>query len=325
MSRKPFSIGGGSSGSGTVSSGTSPQLAYYSAATTVASIAESSYSSANGTLTWTAGAATSTNNIATVADSASNTGTGYLLSLSAAGSSAINGITIDRGASATGSRAIRVRDNTVEKAYIDFSGNLIAASFTNNGATTWTNAAAPGTPASGKTAEYADSTYKRMCGKDDAGNVACMGGMLLDEQDASGTFTGTGAQADIYTKSVPANTIGPGGCVRAEAYFTRNSGTGNIAFQWVFGATTIITYGTTASTVTTYWKVSCKVCNNSGVTNAQWMVADPLLIATSYTVVGGFNTGSNDTTGAMTFKLQANAASSEILNKKGWTITYERF
>jgi hypothetical protein len=52
--KKPFSLGGGGgTGSGTVSSGTSPQLAYYSAATTAASIAESSYSSANGTLTWT--------------------------------------------------------------------------------------------------------------------------------------------------------------------------------------------------------------------------------------------------------------------------------
>lgn len=94
MPRKPIAIGGGGSGSsGTVSSGTSPQLAYYSGATTVASIAESSYSSANGTVTWTQKA--NGNNAVIIKRFTDAAPTGCLLQLQNAAGTALNTCTLD--------------------------------------------------------------------------------------------------------------------------------------------------------------------------------------------------------------------------------------
>lgn len=94
-------------------------------------------------LTITGTAATGTNNVVTATDTASNTGTGYAFNGTTAGSSALNGLKLNRGAAGTGSRALSVQDASVEKAWIDFSGNssfasMAFGSLVMNGATSGT-------------------------------------------------------------------------------------------------------------------------------------------------------------------------------------------
>jgi hypothetical protein len=68
------------------------------------------------------------------------------------------------------------------------------------GTTTWNNVGPPATPGTGTTAVYVDSTTKKLCSKDDAGNVNCTGAAAGASTPAilGGTCSGTAAsQASI--------------------------------------------------------------------------------------------------------------------------------
>jgi hypothetical protein len=90
---------------------------------------------------------------------------------------------------------------------------------------------------------------------------------LLNIQLALAPITGTGAAANIYSFSVPANTMGSGKGIRVKAWWQHTTGTASVAYTVTFGGTTIHSFSS-VSTGAGFFAEEY-IFNNAGVQNAQ--------------------------------------------------------
>ncbi|PYV75579.1 MAG: hypothetical protein DMG96_16580 [Acidobacteria bacterium] len=124
------------------------------------------------------------------------------------------------------------------------------------GTTTWNNVAAPATPAANTTAVYVDSTTKKLCSKDDGGNVNCTGASAASSPSV---FTSTGTTAQTGVKFIHGNS-------------TLNNG-GNLT----------VTFGTSFTNATSF------DCNASDATNAPGVIGVQNQTANSIKISGTAN------------------------------------
>lgn len=112
------------------------------------------------------------------------------------------------------------------------------------------------------------------------GDLTCDWPNFIDKQDASGAITGTGADATVFSSTIPA--IPAGKCIRATVWFLKTGGD-TCVFKWKFGDGTpgVYAYGTTTVAASNSARTSAVVCNNSGVQNAQTITGDFLMLDAS--------------------------------------------
>jgi hypothetical protein len=89
---------------------------------------------------------------------------------------------------------------------------------------------------------------------------------LLNEQGPAGAITGTGADAVVYTFTIPANVIAAGKGIRVRYWANHNSGATAQTHKLIFGASN---YVSNSDTGTGQVYLEAVIFNNAGVTNAQ--------------------------------------------------------
>jgi hypothetical protein len=144
-----------------------------------------------------------------------------------------------------------------------------------------------------------------------AGVITCTD-PILNTQDAAAEITGDGTDLTIYTYTVPANTIPAGECIRATVYAQHTTGTAGTTYKWYFGGTSIAN-GSSSSTGP--WASTVRVCNNAGVTNAQYLIQFPASVGSTYqqAVIG---TPAEDTTGAVILKATFSVVNTDKVTPK---------
>lgn len=143
-----------------------------------------------------------------------------------------------------------------------------------------------------------------------------VGSTILNEQGPATAVTGTGAAANLYTFSMPGNSMSTVSCVRATAFFQHTTGTASTTFTWNFGAASFTSSG---STVIAGAKSTITVCN-SGATNSQWLAVDNLIVGTTLQQGAQFNTSAIDTTASTTISFQFTVAGTDAVTPKGWLV-----
>jgi hypothetical protein len=90
---------------------------------------------------------------------------------------------------------------------------------------------------------------------------------LLNAQLALSAIVGNGGVQNIYSFSVPANTIGAGKGIRVKAWWQHTTGSASVAYTVTFGGTTIHSFSSTSTGAGSL--VEEYIFNNAGVQNAQ--------------------------------------------------------
>src|SRR5260221_248775 len=80
-------------------------------------------------------------------------------------------------------------------------------------------------------------------------------------------IVGTGADATLYTFTIPANNVGAGKGMRVSAGFLHGLGSASITYKLILGSTTVCSYSASGSTATESWQF--EIINNPGIQNAQ--------------------------------------------------------
>jgi hypothetical protein len=135
---------------------------------------------------------------------------------------------------------------------------------------------------------------------------------LLNKQDAAAEITGDTTDLTFFTYTVPANTLGSGGCIRAQVWAQHTTGTASTVYKWYFGSTA--TSGSTSTSTGVYYS-AVRVCNNAGVTNAQSLFQTLSSVgSTGYSAL--LATPAEDTTGAVILKVTFAVAATDKLTPK---------
>lgn len=130
---------------------------------------------------------------------------------------------------------------------------------------------------------------------------------LLNTQGVTSAITGTGADAPIYTFTIPANTLAAGKGIRVTASFAHGTGTASVSYKLSFGATNVLT--PVAATAGSYF-MTAVIMNNPASTSAQrgsGMTTSAAAVVQSVAA----NAPSEDTTGAVIVKLTFNVAATD--------------
>lgn len=156
----------------------------------------------------------------------------------------------------------------------------------------------------------AGSTIKNAILKSATLNEASSGNAvtLLNLQDVSGPLTGNSSDQTIWTYILPANTLAAGKGVRVTFAVAHGTGTASVSYKIFFGATSVASGASTASTV--YGK--SETFNRPGITNGQRGIGYVL----GGTAVAGITTGNSpaeDTTAAVTIKVTFNVANTDAV------------
>lgn len=144
--------------------------------------------------------------------------------------------------------------------------------------------------------------------------ASAVGTTLLNSQGPLTAVTGTGAAANIYTFSIPGNTMSTTSCIRATAFFHHSTGSASVPYSWNFGGTSLTFAGNTGSNQA---HSSIIVCNN-GATNVQYLSAD-IIIATAV-LTSQIGTAAVDTTTAQSISLQFNVAATDAAKPDAFVV-----
>jgi hypothetical protein len=139
---------------------------------------------------------------------------------------------------------------------------------------------------------------------------------LLNKQDTLSPVVGTGADANLYTFTIPANTLAAGKGIHFKAYWHHTTGTASVTMKLKFGATTLTS---NASASTTFDHFEGDIYNNSGVTNAQTSFLD--VYQNNVFLGSGATTSANDMTTAITISLTFNVANTDQVTPVFWLLT----
>lgn len=197
---------------------------------------------------------------------------------------------------------------------LTFTGNggIVAKSFTANGTATQLTCPempAPATPTSGVMYIYCSSVDHQVHTLNSNGiDWGLPGSYMLTNVNGGSTVVGTGALATVYTYAIPAFAMKAGTGIQVDAWFRCSPCVGGaITWQWNYGATSIASLSD-AATTTTISHAGLRVFNNSGVTNAQTMVAENIFHGTAPVSPGAPATPAENTaSGTVTLSLQFNS------------------
>jgi hypothetical protein len=194
--------------------------------------------------------------------------------------------------------------------------------------------AAPSSPAAGKVRLYAKTGTNQICGKDSAGTETCMGiastGVsILDKSTATTEVRSTTSETDLYSYTVPANTLGTNSTL--EMYlrikdFDDNTSGNIITIRCYYGTTEVaamvVGNGSTGSNLV--GTINCNV-SGAGATNAQVSAATVRLSSTNSafaSITSGLAGIAEDSTGPLALKItaepSANHASLGIITDYGF-------
>lgn len=126
--------------------------------------------------------------------------------------------------------------------------------------------------------------------------------------DNAAAIVGTGADANIFSCTFPANTLAAGKCFHTQGSWQHSTGTAGVTYKFTYGASTQAA-GADAGTGVVTWKWN--VCNKSGVTNAQTLIGDGGFDGVAVAIGGVFLSGANDTTTGLTLKFTFNVAATD--------------
>lgn len=138
---------------------------------------------------------------------------------------------------------------------------------------------------------------------------------LLNTQGPISAIVGTGADATVYTFTIPANTIGPGKGFRVQVVGFHNTGTASVGYKLTIGSTNLISVSATDGN-TQNWNFS--VFNQPGVQNSQYyegVTEDGLAI-----IVNTFGTAAENFANAITVKFTFNVAATDQYTGKVFVV-----
>lgn len=132
---------------------------------------------------------------------------------------------------------------------------------------------------------------------------------LLNVQYIQGNLTGNATDQNLFSYTLPANTLQAGKGLRLTLAALHASGTASVSYKIKFGATTI----NSASTATAGSDVilSALVFNNSGVQNAQTAIGQPAFIGNTFLGGSGASLPAENTANAVTITGTFNVAATD--------------
>ena len=144
-----------------------------------------------------------------------------------------------------------------------------------------------------------------------APGVHLVGGTMVGPQSG---IVGNGADQNVFSVSIPANTAVVGGGLKCYARFTKLSTSNSITFKWVLGSTTLATQSVTSGS--TNWTGDLEIFTpaslSSEVVNASALLAGTAIQAGPQVGL----TASENLANAATLKLTFNASSAETITPK---------
>jgi hypothetical protein len=214
----------------------------------------------------------------------------------------------DTGLSRTAAATVAVGNGTAA----DASGTLKAAKL-NNGADLTI-------PATG-TAVVSDTATQTLSAKTLQGAGSGNAVTLLNAQGPLAAVVGTGADATLYTFTIPANVIGAGKGIRVTVVSQKTTGTGIATYKLKFGATTIESPALTQNSNVNPDDFTYRILNNSGVQNAQNWTRLALFVSAGATSLGGASgTSAENSANALTISWTFSAAGTEQVTPKQFIV-----
>lgn len=143
---------------------------------------------------------------------------------------------------------------------------------------------------------------------------------LLNEQGPLSAVVGTGAFANLYTFTIPANTIQAGKGIRLKVVYQHTTGTASVSYKAVLGSTTIVGPYSSAS-VNVQSIIGLEVFNNAGVQSAQHGSYDSILDGAPSVIFGpNAFTSSENAANALTLSFQFNVAATDQVTPKHFRV-----
>lgn len=141
---------------------------------------------------------------------------------------------------------------------------------------------------------------------------------LLNQQGPLAAITGTGADATLYTYTIPANTVRAGQGIRVTAYWSHSTGTANVIYKLKLGTAslTIATINDFASGSS----VVAEIFNNAAVQNAQNWGASYILGGSPAVAAVQLNTSSENLANADTVSLTFSVANTDQVTPKSFLV-----
>lgn len=146
---------------------------------------------------------------------------------------------------------------------------------------------------------------------------------LVNQQGPLAAVVGTAGDANVFTFTIPANTVGAGKGLRIKVVYLHSTGTVSTSFKVKLGATTIVTNTYAPATTSAIERQTIEIFNNAGVTNAQnWTEEHLLNIVANTNLVAGINAGTSaiDFTSSQVFAFTFNVAASDQVTPKALLI-----
>jgi fibronectin-binding autotransporter adhesin len=168
-------------------------------------------------------------------------------------------------------------------------------------------------------AAYADSTStntfsnKTLVGANLANNVI----LACPPQGTLSLITGTAATINFYSCSIPANVLVTNTCIRAHAAW-KHTGTVSVAFNWLFGGTSIGSYSSANNGALPFEDV-LTICQTGA--NAQSYTQGPSFSAVTPTAASHTSgTTAVTTTSTQTLSIQFNVAATDSVTPLLWYV-----
>lgn len=139
---------------------------------------------------------------------------------------------------------------------------------------------------------------------------------LLNAQGVTAPITGTGADATIYTYTLPAKTMQAGKGIRVTTAFIHGTGSASVAYKLSFGATAVL--NPPAATAGSYF-MTAVIMNDPASTSAQRGSGLTTSAAAVIQSVAGNALGEN-TTAAIVVKLTFNVAATDQVTGGQWLV-----
>lgn len=131
---------------------------------------------------------------------------------------------------------------------------------------------------------------------------------LLSNIGSSGALTGNAADQNIFSLSVPGNTLGSGRGIRATAFFSHSTGSAAVVYKISFGGTaTSVMNAATAGTIVFIFTIM----NNPASTGAQLLLFESGLAGAAIVAAATSAALSIDTTATQTLAVTFNVANTD--------------
>jgi hypothetical protein len=144
---------------------------------------------------------------------------------------------------------------------------------------------------------------------------------LLAKSGTSAAVTGTAAETVLATISIPANTIGPNGQMKINAYWTTTSSANNKTIRVRLGGLSgSVIFSAVPTTVANVW--SSTILNDANSTSSQFMISE-VARGTDSLVATVSATSAVDMTSSQSLVITGQlSTTSETITLNGYTVEY---